>query len=164
MIRSKSIPLLILIVTSLGIGLGIGYWSGTLQAPEDDEYVRQDIWWLGTEIVKDDVNGQWNISTTLENRGCDNATVVLINLNREASITGQDTDLNIFPSAIEGNVTVSPLPMPINGVFSYGEIPPNGTITLTMKYDTLGYTSGTTIEVIYHTSAGVDYPLFVTLP
>ena len=86
MIKSKFVYPLVLIVVSLGVGLSIGYWSGTLRVPEEDEYVSQDIWWLGTDVIKDDVKGQWNISTTLENRGVDNSTVGMVILD------GVDTD------------------------------------------------------------------------
>ena len=160
MIKSKFVYPLVLIVVSLGVGLSIGYWSGTLRVPEEDEYVSQDIWWLGTDVIKDDVKGQWNISTTLENRGVDNSTVGMVILD------GVDTD------DFGENVTVSQLPIYIKGSPAYGETPTNGTITTTIKYGTtlirtyrtLNFTSGSTIEIKFHTSAGVDYPLSVTLP
>ena len=160
MIRNNSLPLLILIVVSLGVGLSIGYWSGTLRVPEEDDYVRENLWWLSTEVVRDDIHGQWNISTILENRGGDNSTVGMVILDGAAT------------RSFGENVTVSPLPLLIEGAFNYCVTPPNGTITTTvkygttyaMKYRTLNFTSGTTIEIKYHTNAGLDYPLSVTLP
>ena len=152
---------MILLVVSIGVAFGVGYWSGTLNVLRDkNEGVCENLWLLGTEVVKNDVNNQWNISVTLENRGQENSTVDYVLINR------RDINPKIVPAdPIAENVTVSPsLPVEIKGCFFYGDYPGNRTITITIKYDTLDFSSGITIEIIFHTEAGWDYPVSIILP
>jgi len=136
--RNQSIPLIILLAVSIGVAFSGGYWSGALnRSVSEYEYGQaENLWCLGTEIIEDDVNGQWNISVTLENLGHANSTVVLV------LIDGKSPDPHMVPSAFGNNVTVSPLPLEIKGCFKYEDRPSNGTITVSIKYGTVGFSSG----------------------
>jgi len=160
MTRDQSLSVIVVLATSLSIAFGAGYWSGMLNASKDNYGHNQleNLWWLGTDIVRDDIHGQWNISITLMNLGHSSSTVVNV------LIDGRDPNPDIVPPAFGGNVTVSPLPMPIKGILHYEDRPENGTINIIIKYWTEGFSAGRGIEVRLHTSAGFDYPLFVTLP
>jgi len=153
---SKS--LIILLTVFMGVAFSIGYWLGTLNVQvNENEESSENLWLVGTEAIRDNVNNQWNISVTLENLGRVNSTVVNVLIN------GKDPNLNIVPPAFGKNVTVSPLPISIRWVSSYADRPANGTVTITIKYDTLDFSTGTKMEIIVHTSAGFDYPISVTL-
>jgi len=153
---SKS--LIILLTVFIGVAFSIGYWSGTLNVQvNENEESFENLWLVSTEAIRDNVNNQWNISVTLENLGRVNSTVVNVLIN------GKDPNPNIVPPAFGKNVTVSPLPISIKGVSSYADRPANATVTIIIKYDTLGFSTGTKMEIIVHTSAGFDYPISVTL-
>ena len=144
----------ILFVASVGVALGSGYWLGALSVPQDD-YVKENLWLLDNEVTKDDTNGQWIVTTTLENRGLDNTTIVNVYIDEK----------NIAENLLRENVTISPdLPILIKGVMHYSDKAGKETITATIRYGTLNLESGITIEMRFHTNAGMDYPISVTLP
>ncbi len=160
--RNQFMLLLTLLAVSVGVAFSVNYWLGILGgygSASGIEYGQpENLWWLGTEIVKDDVNSQWNISVTLENMGRANSTVVLV------LIDGKSPNPNIVPPAFGNNVTVSPLPLELKGCFKYEDRPGVGTITVSIKYGTADFSSGTKIELTFHTNNGWNYPLWISLP
>ena len=171
-LRREILSFAILFVVSGGVAFGSGYWLGALSVPS--EYIeildiREGLWCARTDVIKDDANSQWNISATLENMGLENTTVAMVLLNGHEIYENR---LNRSPSVFGDNVTVSSLPLTIKGLSidrtidrPYGHTALySGTITVTLKYDTPDFVSGSTVEILFHTESGLSYRISVTLP
>ena len=155
----------ILFVASVGVALGSGYWLGALSVPQEHYEileVEEHLWCEHTSVVRDDINNQWNMSFVLDNLGWENLTVAMVLLNRH-HICG--TRFN--PSVFGDNATVMPRP-PLtfkgpSGTYEKVNLDTK-TITVTLKYGTLDFVSGSTAEIYFHTESGMDYLISVTLP
>jgi len=165
-LRRELLSLAILFVVSAGAAFGSGYWFGVLSVPQ--EYyeildIREGLWCARTDVVKDDANSQWNISATLENMGRDNTTVATVLLDGHEIY---EDGLNRSPSVFGDNVTISSLPLTIEGLSgTYGHTTLySGVITVTVKYGTLDFVSGSALEITFHTESGLSYRISVTLP
>jgi len=163
--KSRLSSLLILLAVLTGVAFCSGYWLGILSIPEEyPKYIRERLWLMGSQVVRDDENGQWNISVILQNKGQDNSTIEFLLFEGQNLFVWIPNNDPMFLDVIS-NITVSPLPIfEIKGARHYGDNVENKTITIAIKYGTEGFTSEATIEIIFHTSAGVDYPVTVTLP
>ena len=159
-------------IVSIGLAFGSGYWLGVLSVPSMSMEIldiNEGLWCARTDVVKDDANSQWNISATLENMGRDNTTVTMVLLNRH---TIPDDKWSRRASVFGDNVTVSSLPLTIEGLttdFSidlpYGHTTVcSGVITVTVKYGTLDFVSGSTAEMMFHTESGLSYRIMIILP
>ena len=159
-------------IVSIGLAFGSGYWLGVLSVPSifiETHDIREGLWCARTDVVKDDANCQWNISATLENMGRDNTTVTMVLLNRHqipddrwsrrASIFGDNVTVSSLPLTIEGLTTDFSIDQPYGHTTLY-----SGVITVTVKYGTLDFVSGSPVEIMFHTESGLSYRILVTLP
>jgi hypothetical protein len=139
-----------LVMACIGISLGSGYWLGTANVPEDP-YVRENLWCVVTDVVRDDDHSQWNITATFENYGRDDSTILSVYIN--GKIPTYFVSVHDLPLTLKGH----------SGSYEQTTVDSRN-LLLTMKYGILDIISNSTIEIIFHSSAGQDYPMFVTLP
>jgi len=159
-------------IVSIGLAFGSGYWLGVLSVPS--EYIEildinEGLWCARTDVVKDDANCQWNISAILENKGRDNITVTMVllegydiyenRLNRSPSVFGDNVTVSSLPLTIEGLTTDFSIDRPYGHTTLYSAV-----ITVTVKYGTLDFISASTVEIMLHTESGLSYRIMVTLP
>ena len=135
------IATVILVAVAITVAVSVAFWMGSIAG----QYTRfEKLQVLDPSISKNNTN--WSLAFEVKNIGSTDATVDNILIN------GLSYTNNNF------NATVSPsLPQSL----SSGE---STTITLSIPINNSTLTAGTTIEVKFHTVAGMEYPKMVTLP
>jgi len=161
------LSVVIFFIVSTGFALSSGYWIGILSVPQEyceTIYVSENLWCERIDVVRDDVNAQWNIFLVLDNLGRENLTVTMVLLNRHEIY---ENSLNRSPSVFGNNATVTPMPpltfAGLSGTYEKVNLD-SKTMIVTLKYGTLGFVSGYTVEIYFHTETGMDYLISVTLP
>ena len=143
---SPVIATVILVAVTIVVAVAVAYWMGGI-AGLYTRYEQVEI--SSAYAIKDTDHGYWNITVELKNTGSADATLdnLLVNGKPYAQFEG-----NI-------NVTVdgSELPATINSGDSK-------TADIEIMDGTSGCSSGTTIELKFHSATGAEYTRLLTLP
>ena len=137
---SPVIATVVLVAVTIVVAVAVSYWMGGIAGL----YTRFEK----IEIVKSyavkESNGNFTVTIELKNSGSADATIQYVLVNGRP-LDDYDTNMTISPSL--------PASIPIGQSQAF-TISINGTL----------FTSGTTLDLKFHSAAGKDYPVMLTLP
>ena len=157
---SPVIATIIIVAVAIVMSIAVAYWAlgltGTFTRFEKLEITSM-------YADRDTAKGYWNITVTLRSTGTATPTINMILLNGKP-ITAYNLTAN--PTKIYNITTPPPTPRDITrDLLTRGiSLPPGTTRTYRIDVADAFFVSGVSVEVVFHTAAGSDYPKVVVLP
>lgn len=150
---SPVIATVVLVAVTIVVAVAVSYWMGGIAGL----YTRfEKIEITSKYAVKDDA-GDYEITITLKNSGSQDATITDVYINGKPSYTYGTANITIsWTVGSNSGYLNSPddeMPIPLGQ---------SGTVTIWINH-TL-WESGTTVDIKFHSAAGKDYPVMLTLP
>ena len=155
---SPVIATIIIVAVAIVMAIAVAYWALGL-AGTFTRFEKLEI----TAMYAGHSRGYWNITVTLRSTGTATATINMILLNGKPL---KDYYLPTTPPkpAKVYNVTGT-TPEDITGQLASGiSLPPGTTRTYRIDVADAFFAPGVSVEVVFHTAAGSDYPKVVVLP
>jgi len=141
---SPVIATVILVAVAITVSVSVAYWMGGISSM----YTRLEKIEVSSAIATKNVDGTYTVALAVKNTGSADATIDNVMINGKLL-----SQFSPAPTAVF---------VPASGAVVSGG---TATVTVTIPANaTAPFTSGTTLEVKLHTSAGKDYPQMVTLP
>jgi len=136
---SPVIATVILVSVTIVVAVAVSYWMGGIAGL----YTRFEKIEISKAYAVKETDGNFTITIELQNSGSADATINYVLLNGR-------------PLSDVGATINATLPLTIN----VGKSAP---LTITLPVS-LGFQSGTTIDLKFHSASGKDYPQMLTLP
>jgi flagellin-like protein len=147
---SPVIATVILVAVAITVSIGVSYWMGGI-AGQYTDFEKVEV---NSVVVTKNADGNWIVTASLKNSGSASATIDSIFVNDGAVTLGLTV-----PTATSALLTSG---MPTSGLtLVSGQ---DGTIAIWIG-DTYGeLSSGTTVNLKFHSAGGMDYIKLVKLP
>jgi len=157
---SPVIATVIIVAVAIVMSIAVAYWALGLTGT----FTRYEKLEITSMYAEHDVaNEYWNITATLKSTGTATATINMILLNGKPLDAYNKTAPTDKPLKVY-NVTTPPA-KDITGALTKGiSLLPGTTVVLRIDVPDAFFASGVSVEVVFHTAAGSDYPKVVVLP
>ena len=151
------ITTVILVAVGIALAVAIGLWMSGLVAT----FTRFEKLEVTSAYATGSGTSGWNIYVTIKNTGSADATITSIMVNG-VPIDTQNSPIASNPPVDANNQQ----PIPVGGSKDF-------TLTITANGGSAAWppgsttsklTSGVTVNIVFHSAAGKDYPTSVTLP
>jgi len=145
---SPVITTVIIVAVGIAVAIAVALWMSGLVATLT-RFEKLEI----TSAYALSKNGTWEVYVTIKNTGSADATITSVMIN------GIPSDAWDKGGSSQPDPASSPVTVNVGSSASF-------TITLNKsgKIGTTTLTSGITLNIVFHTAAGKDYPTSVTLP